>query len=180
MWKQSGCSAVIYNIKRSERRNHHTEVVRKKAAQILRCAQRNLTMVKSILFYGTPRQKLTARKLKGCKFIHGSNQPLATQKKVSALHWFALFQEVWNGRERIVAWLRQQHSTHTPCCSIFPLEKIQRESIRIPSNYPLNNLSDRLKDLCTADKFPAHFTKRICGSLLVCKTCNNRSKIIIS
>jgi hypothetical protein len=83
--------------------NHHTEVSSKKAVQILGFAQRNLkgctprvkkmaylTMVKPILFYGTPAwhpnntnitniEKVQSRAL---KLIHGRSAPIKNQKKI--------------------------------------------------------------------------------------------------
>jgi Reverse transcriptase (RNA-dependent DNA polymerase) len=91
------------HISKDLRWNHHTEVTRKKAAQILGFAQRNLkgctprvkrtaylTMVKPILFYGTPAwhpnktnvTKIDKVQSRALKFIHGSNASIEKQKKI--------------------------------------------------------------------------------------------------
>ena len=171
--------------------NHHTEVVRKKAAQILGFAQRNLkgctprvkrtaylTMVKPILFYGTPAwhpetkantEKIERVQRRALKFIHGSNPPLSTQKKVMPVHMqlrytdLHFFKKCEAGeidcdvRERIVEKraLRGGSSSSHPQLQPLPARTLFGErayAFRVVG--PWNNLPDRLKD-CTADKFPA-------------------------
>ena len=170
--------------------NHHTEVTRKKAAQILGFAQRNLkgctprvkwtaylTMVKPILFYGTPAwhpgktncAKIERVQKRALKFIHGSNPPLTTQKKVMPVEMqlrytdLLFFKKCETGdtdcdvRERIVERRTLRgggNSSAHPMLQPLPVRTVAAEkafAFRVVG--PWNNLPDRLKD-CTVDKFP--------------------------
>jgi hypothetical protein len=169
--------------------NHHTEVVRKKAAQILGFAQRNLkgctprikrtaylTMVKPILFYGTPAWcpgktnigKIERVQRRALKFIHGSNPPLTKkimpvemQLRYNDLHFFKKCETGdidCNVRERIVERRTLRGggniSSHPLLQPLPTRAKFAEKAFAFRVVSPWNNLPDRLKD-CSADKFPA-------------------------
>jgi hypothetical protein len=180
------------HISKDLRWNHHTEVTRKKAAQILGFAQRNLkgctprvkrtaylTMVKPILFYGTPAwhpnktniTKIDKVQSRALKFIHGSNASVEKQKKIMPVEMqlrytdLLFFKKCETGdidcdvRERLEprrATRSQNNSTQDLLQPAAPARTtgLAEQAFAFRVVGPWNNLPDRLKD-CSADKFPA-------------------------
>jgi hypothetical protein len=179
------------HISKDLRWNHHTEVARKKAAQILGFAQRNLkgctprvkrtaylTMVKPILFYGTPAwhpnktniTQIDRVQRRALKFIHGSNEPRTQQKKIMPVEMqlryndLLFFKKCETGvidcdvRQRIEPRRETRSSRNCTHTQLQPLPTrttgLAEQAFAFRVVGPWNNLPDRLKD-CTADKFPA-------------------------
>jgi Reverse transcriptase (RNA-dependent DNA polymerase) len=170
--------------------NHHTDVVRKKAAQILGFAKRNLkgctprvkrtaylTMVKPILFYGSPAwhpetktntDKIERMQRRALKFVYGNNLPPREHQKIMPVQMQLRYNDLLffkkcetgnidcNVRDRIVERraLRGGGSSAHPLLQPLPARTLFGErafAFRVVGSW--NNLPDRLKD-CNADKFP--------------------------
>ncbi|MGL5405370.1 MAG: hypothetical protein ACRDCT_21800, partial [Shewanella sp.] len=171
--------------------NHHTEIVHKKGAQILGFAQRNLkgctprvkrvayqTMVKPILFYGTPAwhpeskgnvEKIEKIQRRALKFIHGKSAPAVDKKlmpvcKQLAYNDLLFFKKCetgaidCNARERIIEQRVLRGSSANAHPKLQPMHpprtKFAEHAFSFRVIGPWNRLPDPLKG-CTAAQFPA-------------------------
>jgi hypothetical protein len=170
--------------------NYHTDIVRAKSAQVLGFAKRNLkgctprvkrmaylTMVKPILFYGTPAihpeskgniQKFERMQKRALRFIYGKHLPPVAEQKLMPVQMQLRYNDLLffkkcetgdtdcNARERVIQGrvLRGDSSTHPRLLPPPGRNEFGRKAYSYRVIKPWNDLPDPLKD-CSANQFPA-------------------------